>query len=105
MNEEWPECRSVRLRFLRFSILPFSIHHSSFIIHRSSLVVPPSLPSSPSSLPVGGKLLAHRAWGYSSVGRAVALHATGQGFESPCLHQLIEPAASVFEAVCVSCVS
>ena len=26
-------------------------------------------------------------WGYSSVGRAVALQAIGLGFESPCLHQ------------------
>ena len=25
-------------------------------------------------------------WGYSSVGRAVALQAIGLGFESPCLH-------------------
>ena len=26
-------------------------------------------------------------WGHSSVGRALAWHARGQGFESPCLHQ------------------
>ena len=37
------------------------------------------------------KLLAHRLkcapfWGYSSVGRASALHAEGQGFESLYLH-------------------
>lgn len=28
-----------------------------------------------------------KLWGYSSVGRAVASHVTGQGFESPYLHQ------------------
>ena len=31
-------------------------------------------------------------WGCSSVGRAVALQAIGQEFESPQLHQLISPA-------------
>ena len=29
-------------------------------------------------------------WGISSVGRAVASHATGQGFESPMLHLIPE---------------
>ena len=29
-----------------------------------------------------------KLWGYSSVGRAVASHVTGQGFESPYLHQI-----------------
>jgi hypothetical protein len=31
---------------------------------------------------------AERIWGYSSVGRAPALHAGGQGFESPYLHSI-----------------
>jgi hypothetical protein len=30
--------------------------------------------------------LLHRSWGYSSAGRAAALQAVGQGFESPYLH-------------------
>ena len=30
------------------------------------------------------------AWGHSSAGRASALQAEGQGFESPCLHQNIK---------------
>ena len=29
----------------------------------------------------------NRAWGYSSVGRALASHVRGQGFDSPYLHQ------------------
>ena len=31
-------------------------------------------------------------WGLSSVGRAAALQAVGQGFESPRLHQISEEA-------------
>jgi hypothetical protein len=34
------------------------------------------------------KLYVSDFWGYSSVGRAVALQAIGLGFESPCLHQI-----------------
>ena len=40
----------------------------------------------------GGKSLTDRVTkrGYSSAGRAVALQAIGQGFESPYLHQLLK---------------
>ena len=40
------------------------------------------------STPVGGtiSISACSLWGHSSVGRAQALQAWGQGFESPCLH-------------------
>ena len=35
-------------------------------------------------------------WGISSVGRAVASHATGQGFESPMLHKKRHPIGCLF---------
>ena len=38
-----------------------------------------------------------RTWGYSSVGRALASHVRGQGFDSPYLHQLTkDPIVRVF---------
>ena len=39
----------------------------------------------------------NRAWGYSSVGRALASHVRGQGFDSPYLHHLPkDPIVRVF---------
>ena len=35
-------------------------------------------------------------WGCSSVGRALASHVRGQGFESPHLHQVVSSINSVF---------
>ena len=35
---------------------------------------------------MGEEVAARALWGYSSVGRAPALQAGGQGFESPYLH-------------------
>jgi putative endonuclease len=57
--------------------------HCRLVIARFQSYNPLILQSSPPR--VNSALRA--AWGYSSVGRAVALQATGQGFESPCLHQ------------------
>ena len=36
----------------------------------------------------------NRAWGYSSVGRALASHVRGQGFDSPYLHHSALPLVS-----------
>ena len=40
-----------------------------------------------------------KKWGFSSVGRASALHAEGQGFDSPNLHSLLPARA---DDVCLS---